>query len=370
MPLTSHERIMRIFRNQEVDRPALKLWGAELDPFLLHPDYAPVRQRALEVTDLFVGSGSPFHIFFGQHAKDYVELEETPLAGGWVNQRRTFHTPKGDLTELYRHSTLGEPGYILEHAVKEPEDMEKLLSIPYEPFPFSSAAFEKTKAALGDRGVVMFGLDHPGYAAQRMMGSETLAIMSIDERDMLQHFISVLASRVHQHARCALENGICAPFSWVGPEVFLPPLMSHQDFTDFVFNMDKPMCDDLKNAGCHIWVHCHGKVNDFIQDYIDLGVDILNPLEPPKNGDIQLDEVTAKYGRQIGWEGNIEIQTLLQADEETVRSEVRRCAQIGKQVNRFVLCPSAGYMEYTHPEENYLRNLMTYLNYGLECLEN
>ena len=66
MPLTSHERIMRIFRNQEVDRPALKLWGAELDPFLLHPDYAPVRQRALEVTDLFVGSGSPFHIFFGQ----------------------------------------------------------------------------------------------------------------------------------------------------------------------------------------------------------------------------------------------------------------------------------------------------------------
>ncbi len=26
--LTSHERLMRIFRGEEIDRPALKLWGA------------------------------------------------------------------------------------------------------------------------------------------------------------------------------------------------------------------------------------------------------------------------------------------------------------------------------------------------------
>lgn len=46
MNLTSHERIMRIFQGKEIDRPALKLWGANLDNFLLHPDYRPVCELA------------------------------------------------------------------------------------------------------------------------------------------------------------------------------------------------------------------------------------------------------------------------------------------------------------------------------------
>lgn len=370
MSMTSRERIMRIFRNQDVDRPALKLWGADLNPELLHPDYAPVYQLAKEKTDLFGGAGSPFNIFFGQNAKQYVETKDVPYAEGWVSRHHYYHTPKGTLHDVERVSLTGEPGYILEHAVKEPEDIEMLLSIPYEPFPCDISSFYKAEEKMGDRGVIMIGLDHAGYAAQRMMGSETLAIMSIDERELLQELIDTLGKRVRAHANAILDTGVRAPFSWVGPEVLIPPLMGHQDFNDFVFNVDKPMCDDIHNAGCNIWVHCHGKVANFIQDYIDMGVDILNPLEPPKNGDILLDEITKKFGRQIGWEGNIEIQTLLQADEEEVRSEVRRCAQVGKQVNRFVMCPSAGYMEYTHPEEKYIRNLLTYINYGLECLEN
>ena len=101
------------------------------------------------------------------------------------------------------------------------------------------------------------------------------------------------------------------PFQWVGPEVYIPPLASPQDFEDFVFQFDKPLCDDIHNAGGYVWVHCHGKVANFIGRYIDMGVDILNPLEPPKNGDINLEQIIKKYGNRIGWEGNFEIQEIL-----------------------------------------------------------
>ena len=369
MTMTSHERIMRIFRNEEVDRPALKLWGTELSDHLLHPDYAPVRELALKNTDLFCNAGSPFNIFFGRNAGQVIETKNVPVAETWQDRHAWFHTPKGDLHQLERVSTIGEPGYILEYAVKEPEDIEKLLSVPYEPYDFDPSRFEETARRVGDRGVAMFALDHPGYAAQRMMGSETIAYFSVDERELLHEMIEIYAGRVRAHANEAIRHGIVAPFSWVGPELLIPPLMTHADFREFVFDMGKPVCDDIHNAGGYVWVHCHGRVAKLIQDYIDMGVDILNPLEPPKNGDVELDEVVAKFGRSIGWEGNIEIQTLLQADEETVRAEIRRCAEVGKKVNRFVLCPSAGYNEYVFPEKQYLNNLMTYLTYGLECLE-
>ena len=45
MSLTSKERIMRIFQNKQVDRPAIKLWGAwkylKVD-FLQNPMYESV----------------------------------------------------------------------------------------------------------------------------------------------------------------------------------------------------------------------------------------------------------------------------------------------------------------------------------------
>ena len=59
MKLTSHERLMRLFRGQEVDRPALKLWGARLAGPQLHPFYQPVSALAAEISDLTVSSGYP-----------------------------------------------------------------------------------------------------------------------------------------------------------------------------------------------------------------------------------------------------------------------------------------------------------------------
>lgn len=44
---------MRIFRGEEIDCPALKLWGAGLygEYALLHPVYEPVSRLAAEVSD-------------------------------------------------------------------------------------------------------------------------------------------------------------------------------------------------------------------------------------------------------------------------------------------------------------------------------
>jgi len=136
MQLTSHERIMRIFQKKEIDRPALKLWGAGLDYDydLLHPAYEPVRTLAAQKSDLFVNVNFPFEMCAGQNLDKYKETwtEETGQPN-WYDLHTVYHTPKGDLHMKERVSRVFEPGFVLEHMIKEPEDIKKVLSMEYLP---------------------------------------------------------------------------------------------------------------------------------------------------------------------------------------------------------------------------------------------
>jgi uroporphyrinogen-III decarboxylase len=142
-----------------------------------------------------------------------------------------------------------------------------------------------------------------------------------------------------------------------------------KEFEEFVYDIDKPICDLIHNAGCHIWMHCHGRVGKLLERFMDMGIDVLNPIEPPPLGDVTLKQAVKIIGKGMGLEGNIEIQTLLMDSREVVREKIHTAAEEGKLSGRFILCPSAGYMEYVNPTPEYIDNLMLYINYGLECLE-
>lgn len=373
MKLTSRERLQRIFEGKEIDRPALKLWGAGLhseDRRYLNPAYAPVGKLAAEKSDLFLGAGSAFCFQGGMRLPEITEsYSEDTADPTWKDGHVIYHTPKGDLHMRHRYSTIGEPGYVLEHMVKEPEDIEKLLSIPYEPYPIDVKSFYDVEAVLGDRGVTMFGTPNVGLVLHDMLGSEGLAYFSVDYRDELVHLAKVYASRLYDYIKAVLDTGIKAPFSWVGPEVFIPPLLSPKDFETFVFDIEKPICDMIHEHGCHVWVHCHNKVANFVERFIEMGVDVLNPLEPPPSGDIHLGKMVSRYGNRIGWEGNIEIQELLLSSPERIRHLIDECVALGKDSGRFILCPSAGFEEYVYPTQHYINNLLLYLSYGYDVLE-
>ena len=121
---------------------------------------------------------------------------------------------------------------------------------------------------MGERGIVTFGLPHAGYGIQDLCGSETLAYFSVDDRELLNEVIGLFASRIQAHTRAVLAAGIQPVFSWVGPEVFVPPLLSPRDFEDFIFRYDKPLCDLIHNGGGYVWVHSHNKVSRFLDRFI------------------------------------------------------------------------------------------------------
>jgi len=57
-----------------------------------------------------------------------------------------------------------------------------------------------------------------------------------------------------------------------------------------------------------IFMHCDGRVGDMIEEYIDIGVDILNPVQPECN---DLNQIAARFGERISFWGGIGTQSTM-----------------------------------------------------------
>ena len=84
-------------------------------------------------------------------------------------------------------------------------------------------------------------------------------------------------------------------------------------------------------------------------------------------GDCTIGQALRASGGRIALEGNIEINDLLSRDEGYIREFLEHTVQAAYEYadGRFILCPSAGYMEYIEPSEMYIDNLITYVNHSV-----
>lgn len=368
--MTRRERLSAIFEGRTPDRPAVKVWGADPRGSGSQPGFEHVRQRAVEKTDLFIGSNSTFHIYAGRHVERLVKSEEIPTAmPEWIQVITTYHTPQGDLREVFQKSTCGKPGYKIEHLLKEPADIRKLLSLPYEPFPFDPKPYRDADACVGERGLALFSLDHAMYALQRLIGSENFALWSLTDDELMLEAMHVFAQRLRAHAQAAIATGLGqAVFGWVGPELCIPPLMSPAAFDRYVTALDKPLIETIHNAGGSIWVHCHGKMRPVISRFADMGVDVLNPIEPPPMGDVSMAEAFALVDGRMGLEGGVETHDLIAAPQARIHEMLHAVLDAGRG-RRLILSPSAGYTESVIPSDAEIRNWFYFIDEGVRYAE-
>lgn len=83
----------------------------------------------------------------------------------------------------------------------------------------------------------------------------------------------------------------------------------------------KKIFDACKKAGWHIWFHSCGKITNFMEGFLELGVDVLNLQQPRVLG---IEEFGQKYAGKVCFATLCDIQhTLPYKGEEEIREEVR-----------------------------------------------
>jgi uroporphyrinogen decarboxylase len=108
-----------------------------------------------------------------------------------------------------------------------------------------------------------------------------------------------------------------------------------------------------RNPALKIAYHSCGAIEPLIDEYIEVGVDFLNPLQPAAAG-MELSGLDRKYGGRIGFFGGVDVQKVLpNGTVEDVRAEVRRCINSVRDLGRFIIAPAHNIQPDT-PVENIL----------------
>jgi uroporphyrinogen decarboxylase len=116
--------------------------------------------------------------------------------------------------------------------------------------------------------------------------------------------------------------------------------------------------------GCKVAHHTCGSIIKLIPEFIDCGLDILNPLQPDVEG-MDYKKIKADYGRDITFHGAISIQkTMPYGTVEDVRNEVKDRIEKLSPGGGFILC-TAHNIQIDTPVENIEALFEAYKEFGL-----
>ncbi len=108
-----------------------------------------------------------------------------------------------------------------------------------------------------------------------------------------------------------------------------------------------------KQYGLKVMLHCCGAIRRLIPDFIEMGIDILNPIQV-RARDMNPSELKRDFGDRLSFHGSIDIQwTLPRGTPEDVRAEVKERVQTLGRGGGFILCSTHNIQGDT-PLENIL----------------
>lgn len=137
------------------------------------------------------------------------------------------------------------------------------------------------------------------------------------------------------------EIGLQVVEQWIGPigeyvdivstyddlGTQIGPLMSHKDYVTYLKPYERQMIDHIKRyTDAKIYRHSCGSVYEFIPDFIDIGVDILNPVQPLAKH-MEPWRLKHEFGKDLTFFGGVDTQQLLYQSPQEVRQGVQDLIQ-------------------------------------------
>ncbi len=356
--ISRRERLMATLRGEPVDRPAVNFY--ELGGFAIDPDdpgelnvyndpsWRPLLQLAEERSDLIrmrsparVRSWDPQAV---PGLEDLVQVQEY-IEDGWHCTRRTIQAGARVLSCATRRSGDMDTVWTTEHLLKSIEDVEAYLQLPdempAETVDVSDLVAEDEK--LADRGIVMVDTEDPICAVASLFDMGTFLTIALTEpmlcHRLLERFARPLYARTEEVSR-AFGGHLWRIY---GPEYAAEPFLPPRLFREYVVRYTGPMVKIIRAHGGFARVHCHGRIGAILDQICEMGADATDPVEPPPQGDVRLEDVRRRYGDRLVLFGNIELSDIETMDPPAFRRVVEQSLAEGTkgQGRGFVLMPSS-----------------------------
>lgn len=345
--MDSKTRMLKALCFEEPDRVPLEMFIMPRCLELELPGAAEIHDFVENEADNFIGVAGFDWGFFGLDSEYYEEcIAEEP--GAFRRLRRVHVTAAGDFTALTKHNWddlygEGDPNdfHWEKRYIETLDDFRRVVQAPREKRSFDHEAYRRGCAAAGGRGVPVTGLGHPlgelfrnsnMVEAYTWLLTEPRLIEAYLERSTEQKCDSLGALR-------GLDLSEPPVFRTSALEMLIPPWLGRAQFSRWVFPHDRRVNDAVHAAGGRHFAHSHGNTGQYLELFADMGIDILEPLEPPPYGDNRLADAKRRVGGRMVLCGNVPSQALVMDsfDPRETRELVRRAIGEGAPGGGFFL---------------------------------
>jgi len=367
--MSSRARMKAALMLGEVDRVPVVLHG--VDPYneegwmAKDPTYKPLLDYVRRnCPGLWHGWSPDMGVFLS--AAKIKSKGDSYTEGEHEINKHTIETPKGPLTSVHRRR-IGYPFRLVKPYIIDEEDIDKFLSIPYEPLKPEVTSFFKEERKLGDKGMISTSAPEPLGMVAPLFHYESFVLRSLSEKDVIIELLDIMYERCREYLENLLNREVTTPVFWlVGPEYAAPPVFSPAYFEEFVVKYDAKLIRLTRKYGAQTIIHCHGSVNAILEKIASMRPSGLHPVEPPPLGDTPLSEAKKRIGDKVCLVGNIDIGDILTSSSEEMDKKVRMAIQEGGP-RGLILSTSASPHWPSLPKkafQNYVQLIESGLKYG------
>ena len=323
--MTSRERLLAAMRCEDVDHLPSGPFG-----LARHDINAPLVQELIARTDPFLQGGLGGNAFIGGAAEMDVQRVEGET-------RQILHTPHGDLLRRVQHTEVASA--TVEYPLKELDDIERLLAIPYTDPDINAEHYWSLKRDYDDAGLVLAPIGTAVCVAADWFGPELFCLYWATDPDRIIELTQVMNERVCRYVERCCEQGI-TEYRLVGGE-YVSAQIGPNGMPALLREPDKQVIEIIHAYDGVAFYHNHGRMMPFLEDYAYIGVDFLEPMEAPPWGDTDLKRAGEIVDGRYCMVGNLDdMEVVDKLDTEKVCEIAReRIEQAG--VRGFVLSGTA-----------------------------
>ena len=244
-------------------------------------------------------------------------------------------------------NNFNESGYPVSHPLESLDQLENFnFPDPFAPELFTEAAKQIETV---DRREYLVMFSNPGFLFVRswlLHGMEETFINMLTEPEQYE----VLLDKISDYQMTIIKRTL-----ELKPDIILfgddvattkALMMAPALWRSMIKTRLKKIIDVCKDSGCIVAMHCCGCVEEIIDDIMEIGVDILNPIQAGANNQ---SFIKKKAKDKLTLYGGIDAHTVVTGDTDTVAELTRNALR--------VLGAGGGYIAYTDhdlpfPKEN------------------
>jgi len=357
--MTRRERLMASLRGEPVDRPAVnfyELGGFAVDPsdsgeFNVYndPSWRPLLRLAEEHSDLIrmrspVKSRSHEPVDSDSSRGEFFKTEKF-ITDGCRFKRVTLKIAGRTMTSLTRRSPDFDTVWTLEHLLKSTDDLKAYLELPDEIFTekVDVAGLVEEDEKLAGRGIVMVDTEDPLCAAAYLFSMEDFTVVALTGQKLFHRLLEKLSRHIYIRTQTTAEKFPGHLWRIYGPEYATEPYLPPHLFEEYVVRYTGPMVETIQKHGGFARIHCHGRIRAVLDYIVQMNPAAIDPIEPPPQGDVELEYVRRRYGKDLVLFGNIEFAEVENTEPAEFEKLVQKTLRDGTDVQGkgFVLMPSS-----------------------------